>query len=75
MADCYYHGYSGGPGGCSQCEAENRSGEERGTRGMTLDSDLVMDMANKSSLGTTLWKKVKSEEFKKEKSFKNKRKK
>ena len=24
MVDCYYHGYSGGPGGpCNRCEREN----------------------------------------------------
>lgn len=32
MADCYYHGYSGGPGGCSICDAEETAGEEPGTR-------------------------------------------
>jgi hypothetical protein len=30
--DCYYHGYSGGPGGvCAECEAEARQKLERGS--------------------------------------------
>lgn len=31
MADCYFHGYSGGPGRCSDCEREDREGKERGS--------------------------------------------
>lgn len=31
MADCYYHGYSGGPGPCRECETEDRRGAKRGT--------------------------------------------
>lgn len=30
MADCMFHGYSGGPGPCSQCQAEDERGLERG---------------------------------------------
>lgn len=31
MADCYYHGYSGGPGACPECEEEDRRGLPRDT--------------------------------------------
>lgn len=31
MADCYYHGYSGGPGRCSMCDEEERRGLDPGT--------------------------------------------
>jgi len=32
MADCFFHGYSGGPGGrCSGCAREDRDGLTRGT--------------------------------------------
>jgi hypothetical protein len=51
MADCYYHGYSGSPGPCSQCEAENRRNLDKGTLGSTLDSDEVVDLANQNSIG------------------------
>ena len=52
MADCYYHGYSGSPGPCSQCEAEDRARESRGARGLTLDdSRSVMELANQNSIG------------------------
>jgi hypothetical protein len=43
MADCYEHGYSGGPGPCPQCES--------GGRGPTLDSDSVVESADIASLG------------------------
>lgn len=74
MADCYYHGYSGGPGVCSQCEAERRAGEEQGTRGLTLEPDLVWDMADKSSLGESLWRKMKTRENVQRKKTKSERK-
>jgi hypothetical protein len=28
MADCYHHGYSGGPGPCLDCERNERAGRE-----------------------------------------------
>jgi hypothetical protein len=31
MADCYWHGYSGGPGRCPDCEREDAEGKERGS--------------------------------------------
>jgi hypothetical protein len=31
MADCYYHGYSGSPGPCPECEEEARRGLKEGT--------------------------------------------
>ncbi len=30
MADCYYHGYSGGPGACEYCRMERDRGLEPG---------------------------------------------
>ena len=38
MADCYFHGYSGGPGGCSECEQERREGLEQGA--LTVEPDI-----------------------------------
>lgn len=44
MADCYFHGYSGGPGRCSECEAEDEAKERRGTRlGDNYAAEFVMD--------------------------------
>lgn len=31
MADCYHHGYSGGPGACKFCEEEDKQKLEPGT--------------------------------------------
>ena len=31
MADCYYHGYSGGPGRCIHCDREQQANLEPGT--------------------------------------------
>lgn len=31
MADCYYHGYSGGPGPCSECAEERKQRLELGS--------------------------------------------
>lgn len=31
MADCLYHGYSGGPGPCGECKHEDDNDLERGT--------------------------------------------
>ena len=31
MADCYLHGYSGGPGPCEKCEHEREDGLEPGS--------------------------------------------
>lgn len=42
MADCYYHGYSGGPGGdCSICEEEKESGKPEGSSGKHHDSEVT----------------------------------
>jgi hypothetical protein len=54
MADCYYHGYSGSYGGCTQCEREEREHICQGTLGNTIpieESKSVMEAANISSLG------------------------
>ena len=54
MADCYFHGYSGGPGSCSECEQERRQSLESGTlRGEYVGEDAkhIMNAANISSIG------------------------
>lgn len=54
MADCYFHGYSGGSGPCSECESERRRGLEPGTLSgeyVGEDAKHVMNAANISSIG------------------------
>lgn len=63
MADCYYHGYSGGPGPCYNCEQERRYKLEAGTLGLSIPSDEVVDMANVASIG----RKAVAEQLKKDK--------
>lgn len=43
MADCYYHGYSGGPGLCSDCEREREQGLEQGTIKYDRDEHHTME--------------------------------
>lgn len=47
MADCYFHGYSGGPGRCPDCEREDRSGQERGTIKYDRDEHLTQEEIQK----------------------------
>ncbi len=51
MADCYYHGYSGGPGACRECEEEDRRKLEQGTLPPGPGIELTMDDIDR------LWKK------------------
>jgi hypothetical protein len=41
MADCYYHGYSGGPGDCGICERERERGQEEGSSGEIYDGSIT----------------------------------
>jgi len=43
MADCYFHGYSGGPGACDLCEQERREGKEQGDITRPLDARFTME--------------------------------
>ena len=43
MADCYFHGYSGGPGRCPDCEREDREGKERGSIPYDRDEHLTQE--------------------------------
>lgn len=43
MADCYFHGYSGGPGPCSDCEREDREGKDRGSTPYDSAEHLTME--------------------------------
>lgn len=43
MADCYYHGYSGGPGECPECAREDRANLEQGTLPPGPGIELTMD--------------------------------
>ena len=42
MADCYYHGYSGGPGACSICQKEDKSNIKRGSSEEKHDQSVTM---------------------------------
>lgn len=41
MADCYYHGYSGGPGSCRICDKEEERGQEPGSSGEIYDGSIT----------------------------------
>lgn len=41
MADCYYHGYSGGPGGCSLCIKEREQGLDQGEGDEVHDQEVT----------------------------------
>jgi hypothetical protein len=41
MADCYWHGYSGGPGRCADCEHEDRDNRDRGSIPYDRDEHLT----------------------------------
>ena len=51
MADCYFHGYSGGPGGCSECEQERRENLAQGS--ISVDSDIIKARVE---MGENQWK-------------------
>ncbi|MGB4761877.1 MAG: hypothetical protein WBP12_00805 [Candidatus Saccharimonas sp.] len=41
MADCYFHGYSGGPGVCSICVLEEQRGISQGSSGEFYDMEVT----------------------------------
>lgn len=51
MADCYYHGYSGGSGTCSLCQQEDRENKERGdiTQDVFLTAEEVDGLWHKNN--------------------------
>jgi hypothetical protein len=71
MADCYYHGYSGGPGPCPQCASEDARGSERGALGPTLEGDVARELANINSIG----RKAAAEQLRRQHDLKDERKK
>jgi hypothetical protein len=69
MADCYEHGYSGGPGDCPKCESENQRGLKRGTLTGNLIGlgNTAMELAEINSLGHKAYAEKKRQESKEEK--------
>lgn len=47
MADCYFHGYSGGPGPCSDCQREDAEKKERGSIPYDRDEHLTQEEIQK----------------------------
>jgi hypothetical protein len=43
MADCMFHGYSGGPGECQGCAQEEKAKVPQGSSRFAYDPDVTMD--------------------------------
>lgn len=68
MSDCYYHGYSGGPGGCYLCEKERAQKLEPGSLQEEKDTSAnTWQAANIASIGRSLAAEMARDESKKKK--------
>lgn len=43
MADCMFHGYTGGPGECGECKREREAGEDQGSSSFMYDPEVTTD--------------------------------
>jgi len=49
VADCLYHGYSGGPGICEDCRKEDLAGSKRGTIPYDPAEHLTLEELNRKT--------------------------
>jgi hypothetical protein len=53
MADCMFHGYSGGPGSCDGCESERKRGLAQGESDFRYDQEVTTDAYRRGNYTTT----------------------